>query len=350
MDAALSEAVSAKLAELEGKSTGTVGPLEALGTSDENMGKLRGKLQDQTKQIQKLTRELVIAQRKATAATTENESLAEQLRKSELAKERLESLCRELQGRQKAMKAEFETRLQAEEAKRESTMADCRRLLDDVSGKVEGYTAEASKTDAENAALRKQIGAMQDASDKLREAYDNRQTHMAHEIALLKQQHEHQLLLTAEEKLRGELMTKEAVAARTAELAAKEEIGELRRRFDSMMGVIDKSRESLTEFSKYRKSMDANIKSLTKENEALKAKALLLIDMDAERTAARAAADSACAQRDKLQALCRALVAERDALRAEVGTLKGDVVVAAAPQPPVSALTPSPDPASGATA
>ncbi len=33
MDAALSEAVSAKLAELEGKSSGTVGPLEALGTS-----------------------------------------------------------------------------------------------------------------------------------------------------------------------------------------------------------------------------------------------------------------------------------------------------------------------------
>ncbi len=72
--------------------------------------------------------------------------------------------------------------------------------------------------------------------------------------------------------------------------------------------------------------------------------------MCTQRTAARAAADSACAQRDKLQALCRALVAERDALRAEVGTLKGDVVAAAAPQAPVSALTPLPDPASGATA
>ncbi len=45
-------------------------------------------------------------------------------------------------------------------------------------------------------------------------------------------------------------MTKEAVAAKTAELAAKEEIGDLRRRFDSMMDVIDKSRESLTEFAK----------------------------------------------------------------------------------------------------
>ena len=90
----------------------------------------------------------------------------------------------------------------------------------------------------------------------------------------MKKQHEQQVLATTEEKLKAAIMAQEVAAAKAGEEKMQAEMVDLRQRFASMMELIDKSRESLADFTKYRKATDTTIKALTKDNDALKKKAL----------------------------------------------------------------------------
>ena len=89
-------------------------------------------------------------------------------------------------------------------------------------------------------------------------------------MQLAKQQAQQQQLVTAEEKLKGAMLAQELAAARDGEARTRVEMDALRSQSASLMDLITQTRDSMTEFAKYRKSADESIKALTKENELLR--------------------------------------------------------------------------------
>ncbi|KAK7343839.1 hypothetical protein VNO77_12894 [Canavalia gladiata] len=230
-------------------------------------------------------------------------------------RDKLESLCRELQRQNKML---------MEECKRVSTEGQNLRLdlsakfqdaIKDVSNKLEERKDECLSQLKENDMLRnklKQLAEQYDLSEQ-QYAHKLKQKSLELQLADLKiKQHE--------EKLVQEQSQIKLYAEQVSQLLATEKNLRLQlttdgEKFQQFQEALTKSKEVFDTFTQEIEKMAKSIKELKKENQFLKSKSeksdVTLIELVEERERLKKQLEKTKNQKEKLESLCRSLQAER---------------------------------------
>ncbi|CAK7325499.1 unnamed protein product [Dovyalis caffra] len=230
-------------------------------------------------------------------------------------RDKLESLCRELQRQNKML---------MDECKRVSTEGQNLRLdlstkfqdaIKDVSNRLEEQKEESLTQLKENEMLRKKLKEFADqyAISEQQNAQKLKQKTLELQIADLKiKQHE--------EKLVQEQSQMKIYAEQVSQLLATEKNLRLQltadgEKFQQFQEALVKSNEVFETFKQEIDKMAKSIKELKKENTFLKSKCeksdVMLIELVEEREKLKKQLDKTKNQKEKLESLCRSLQAER---------------------------------------
>ncbi|KAK7279682.1 hypothetical protein RJT34_24739 [Clitoria ternatea] len=230
-------------------------------------------------------------------------------------RDKLESLCRELQRQNKML---------MEECKRVSTEGQNLRLdlsakfqdaIKDVSNKLEERKDECLEQLKENDMLRNKLQQLAEQYDLSEQQYAQKlkQKSLELQLADLKiKQHE--------EKLVQEQAQIKVYAEQVSQLLATEKNLRLQlttdgEKFQQFQEALSKSNEVFETFKQEIEKMAKSIKELKKENQFLKSKSeksdVTLIELADERERLKKQLERTKNQKEKLESLCRSLQAER---------------------------------------
>ncbi|CAH2070459.1 unnamed protein product [Thlaspi arvense] len=230
-------------------------------------------------------------------------------------RDKLESLCRELQRQNKMLMEECKRVSTEGQTLRSDLSTKFQEAIKDVSIKLDEQKDESLAQLKENEMLRTKL------------------KHLADQYMLSEQQHEHRLkqktlelqisalqIQQHEEKLVNEQSQMKVYADQVSQLLATEKTLRLQltsdgEKFQQFQGALVKSNEVFETFKQEIEKMSKAIKELRKENAFLKSKTeksdLSLIELVEERERLKKLLEKTKNQKDKLESLCRSLQAER---------------------------------------
>lgn len=236
-------------------------------------------------------------------------------------RDKLESLCRELQRQNKML---------MDECKRVSSESQNLRLdisnkfqdaIKEVSDKLEGQKDECISQLKENEMLRIKLKQLADQYTLSEEQHAQKLKQKTLELQLadlkLKQQEEKLIQEQSQMKLYAEQVSQLLTTEKNLRLQLTAD-GE---KFQQFQEALLKSNEVFETFKQEIEKMAKSIKELRKENESLKSKSkksdISLIELVEEREHLKKQLEKTRNQKEKLEALCRSLQAERKANSAE---------------------------------
>ncbi|WCJ19360.1 Beta-taxilin [Euphorbia peplus] len=243
-------------------------------------------------------------------------------------RDKLESLCRELQRQNKML---------MEECKRVSTEGQNLRLdlstkfqdaIKDVSNKLDEQKEESFSQLKENEMLRHKLKQLADQYTLSEQQYEQKLKHKSLELQLadLKmKQHE--------EKLLHEQSQMKVYAEQVSQLLSTEKNLRLQltadgEKFQQFQDALVKSNEVFQTFKQEIEKMGKSIKELKKENVFLKSKSeksdVTLIELVEEREKLKKQLEKTKNQKEKLESLCRSLQAERKQHATGIDTVPND--------------------------
>ncbi|XP_035213162.1 alpha-taxilin-like [Stegodyphus dumicola] len=275
-------------------------------------------------------------ERQATTQRREKEVLQAEHNRMILAKSRLESLCRELQRQNRAVKEESLLRIKEEEEKRKEVANKFQVTLNDISALMQENSKKNIQLREENTELAKKLKALVDHYE-MWEKHMEKVVHQKDlEVQLSKAKHAKINLLLKQETEKF-LKEKQALLENMSELQKKctmltsnelqlrTELGDYTTKYEEFQSVLSKSSQVFATFKTDMEATSKKIKKLEKETNVYKQKwessnnALLGMINDKQKHDKELA--NAQQRILTLEKLCRALQAERNELQNQVNVL-----------------------------
>ncbi|MED6184854.1 hypothetical protein PIB30_051475 [Stylosanthes scabra] len=230
-------------------------------------------------------------------------------------RDKLESLCRELQRQNKML---------MEECKRVSTEGQNLRLdlsakfqdaIKDVSNKLEERKDECLTQLRENDMLRNKLKQLSDQYELSEQQYAQKLKQKTLELQLADlrvKQHEEKLV---QEQSQIKLYAEQVSQLLATEKNLRMQLTTDGEKFQQFQEALSKSNEVFETFKNEIEKMAKSIKELKKENQFLKSKSeksdIMLIELVDERERLKKHLEKTAKQKEKLESLCRSLQAER---------------------------------------
>jgi len=252
----------------------------------------------------------------------ERDQLQSDFNKASLAKNKLESLCRELQRHSKLVKEESQLRSQEEEAKRKELSEKFQTTINDISEQMqENYKANQQlKTENNDLAARLKglVEQYEAREEHVEKVFKHKQLELQLAEAKMAQQHlqfdeEKKKTLTENQKLIQQAMEyqKQCEILTKQEAEMKSQLAMYAERFEEFQKTLNKSNEVFTTFKKEMDKMTKTIKKLEKEKNTWKTKCessnRSLLEMVDEREKLKNEMAGLRSKNEKLENLCRAL-------------------------------------------
>lgn len=303
--------------------------LSSLGSNDEKFTALCKKYSEVADENRKLQAQLKQCDKKATVLQREKEQLQGEQSKAVLTRSRLESLCRELQRQNKAIKEESLLRIREEEEKRKVVSAKFQATLSEI-------TTLMQQNNENNSKLRDENIEMQNKFKSVCEQYELREQQV--EKISKQMQLESQLADAKMAKVKIEMVAEREILANEKkqlliELAsAQNKIQELQKteaalrgqismyteKYDEFQNALSRSNQLYNGFKGEMEKMSKKITKLEKETSVWKMKwensHKALLQMAAEKQQRDADLQLSSRQLTQLQKLCRTLQSERSSL------------------------------------
>uniref|UniRef100_A0A452SYB0 Gamma-taxilin-like n=1 Tax=Ursus maritimus TaxID=29073 RepID=A0A452SYB0_URSMA len=287
-------------------------------------------------------KQMKILQKKQAQIIKEKVHLQSEHSKAVLARSKLESLCRELQRHNKALKEENTQQAQEEEEHRKEATARFQFTLNEIQAQLEQH-------DIHNAKLRQENTELGEKLKKLVEQYALREEHidkvfkhkeLLQQLVDARLQQTTQLIEEADEKHQREreFLLKEAAESRhkceemkQQEVQLKQQLSLYMDKFEEFQTTMAKSNELFTTFRQEMEKMTKKIKKLEKEMIIWRTKwennNKVLLQMAEEKAVRDNEYKSFQIKLERLEKLCRALQMERNELREQVEVLEERVSV-----------------------
>ncbi|KAG4202554.1 hypothetical protein ERO13_A05G345500v2 [Gossypium hirsutum] len=299
---------------VEGVSEATLTPLKETSSS-ESVNSLKDKKPETTETKRKNAKRTFKSEKEFLEFSLKYQQILAERDAAIAVRDKLESLCRELQRQKKML---------MDECKRVSTEGQNLRLdlsarfqdaIKDVSNKLEEQKDECLSQLKENEMLRNKLKEFADQCALAEQQYAQKlkQKTLELQLANLKiKQHE--------EKLVEEQAQMKVYAEQVSQLLATEKNLRLQltadgEKFQQFQDALFKSNEVFETFKQEIEKMAKSIKELKKENAFMKSKCeksdVTLIELVEEREQMKKQLQKAKNQKDKLESLCRSLQAER---------------------------------------
>jgi len=250
--------------------------------------------------------------REIAATEKEKNSVQAELNKTLAVKNKLEVLCRQLQGQTNALIEERRKVTDAARQKRQDLADEFQTTIGDVKKKMDQQACERARLARENEDLRSRFKQFFEQYDRREKELQDQQKSRDSEVQVFEAK------LTEQATVFQTEATREAQAQREyEELSSTEEVlrGQLKTytdKFSHFQDALSKSDKVLGQYKRQRNKMQRRVEVLEKENTELRGKGeRKIVQTTKER-------DALVKDKDGLQARCKALQAERQQLLEEV--------------------------------
>lgn len=262
----------------------------------------------QSKGTSKLERELADSHQKYLQVVMERDTALVELRKNVAVREKLESLCRELQRQNKIL---------TDECKKVSTEGQQKRL--DLSTKFHDAIKDAStklgEQRDENEMLRQNLKQFSEQYELREQQFMQQIKKKTLELQLAEVKLQQQLEASCQEQAKVKLYTEQISQLLETEKNLRLQLAADGEKFQQFQETLTKSNEVFESFKKEMEKMAKTIKDLNRENNFLKRKCektdVSLIELVDEREKVKKQLEKTKNQKEKLESLCRSLQAER---------------------------------------
>lgn len=238
----------------------------------------------------------------------ERDTALVELRKNVAVREKLESLCRELQRQNKIL---------TDECKKVSTEGQQKRL--DLSTKFHDAIKDAStklgEQRDENEMLRQNLKQFSEQYELREQQFMQQIKKKTLELQLAEVKLQQQLEASCQEQAKVKLYTEQISQLLETEKNLRLQLAADGEKFQQFQETLTKSNEVFESFKKEMEKMAKTIKDLNRENNFLKRKCektdVSLIELVDEREKVKKQLEKTKNQKEKLESLCRSLQAER---------------------------------------
>ncbi|KAJ8027505.1 Alpha-taxilin [Holothuria leucospilota] len=314
--------------------------LAGLDTPEEKIAALCKKYAELLGEHKSLQREHKAHQKQLSVLQRDRDQLQSEHGRAILAKSKLESLCRELQRHNKTIKEESLQRAREEEEKRKEVSAKFQQTINEITTQMQDNHTRNLRLKEENLELASKL-------KKLVEQYERREEHiekifkhkeLESQLYDAKLQQSNLALQEEQERCKRErsiLMNETAEAQTKCEMLMKQEtqlkaqLAVYTEKFEEFQTTLTKSNEIFQTFKQEMDQMTKKIKKLEKETNMWRVRwensNKSLLNMAEERTLREKELAGQKNKISKLENLCRALQAERNALLGKARSLEGNL-------------------------
>ncbi|XP_078697984.1 beta-taxilin-like isoform X4 [Branchiostoma floridae x Branchiostoma belcheri] len=268
-------AVDAK--EIEQTIKQTMQTLNAMDNPDEKLAAIVKRYAELLGDHRSLQREFKASQRMQTQVLREKEKLQAEHSKALLARSKLESLCRELQRHNKAIKEESQRKMKEEEEKRREISSKFQVLLKDINEQMNISREKSCQLRKENVDLMKSMKELISKYEEREEHVEKliKQKDLERQLAEAKLQQATMMLAEEKEKFLTEkqVLLKENYAhrERSEQMAIQEENMKMQlklytEKFEELHKTLNQSNEVFNKFKTEMDTMNKRMKKLEKES------------------------------------------------------------------------------------
>ncbi|XP_077977757.1 beta-taxilin-like [Glandiceps talaboti] len=366
-----------KSKELDHISRTMMQALNGLETPEEKIAALCKKYADLTAEHRLLANKFKVQQKQYLQLQREKDHLQSEHSKAILAKSKLESLCRELQRHNKVVKDDSIQRAKDEEEKRKELCAKFQQTINDISTQMQDNHTKNIKLKEENLELASKLKGLVEQYERREEHIEKTFKHKEIELQLSEAKLQEAKMNIAQER---EISLKEKTILQLSEVKLQEsnlkfaqetekhlkdkaillsEVADYQRKcellqaqeiqlksqlavytekFEEFQGTLTKSNEVFQQFKQEMDKMTKKIKKLQKDNQTWRSRwetcNKSLMELAEEKTTFVKDMQAQDNKIQKLEKLCRALQAERNALDKKTKEGGGSCSPSPAPTPP----------------
>ncbi|XP_042379199.1 alpha-taxilin-like [Zingiber officinale] len=230
-------------------------------------------------------------------------------------RERLESLCRELQRQNKMLMDECQRVSTEGQNMRQDLSTKFNDAIKDISNKLEVQKDECLSQLNENEILRNKLKLLADQYALSEQHFSQKLQQKALELQLADLKLQQQEEKSAKEQTQMQLYAEQVSQLLTAEKNLRSQLAADEERFQQFQDALSKSNEVFEAFKLEMEKMAKLIKELKKENEFLKGKCeksdIAIVKLIEERELMKKQLEKTKNQKEKLESLCRSLQEER---------------------------------------
>lgn len=299
-------------------------------SAEERCSLLHRHYQTMARDYKRLEKRLVECQRKQLEVTQHRDIIQTEYARVNLAKSKLESLCRELQRHNKAVAEESRQYQREEEERRREVSSKFQSTINDISVKMQEHHQRNQALRQENLDLATKLKQITEDYEAREAQYEKLLKHKQLEVQLVEAKMAQQTVSAAEDK-ETSLTERRMLLAETLEQQKRceqltQQEADLRGQLSLYSDKFEEFQKTLTKsnqvFGTFKKEMDKMSKTIgTLEKEMLMWKGRYekcnksLLEMTQERIVVEENTRLLRSKNDKLEKLCRALQAERNQLR-----------------------------------
>ncbi|XP_078697994.1 beta-taxilin-like isoform X13 [Branchiostoma floridae x Branchiostoma belcheri] len=266
-----------KAKEIEQTIKQTMQTLNAMDNPDEKLAAIVKRYAELLGDHRSLQREFKASQRMQTQVLREKEKLQAEHSKALLARSKLESLCRELQRHNKAIKEESQRKMKEEEEKRREISSKFQTTLGEISTQMDDNRDRSLKMKEENMELCGKLKSLVEQYEKREEHVEKliKQKDLERQLAEAKLQQATMMLAEEKEKFLTEkqVLLKENYAhrERSEQMAIQEENMKMQlklytEKFEELHKTLNQSNEVFNKFKTEMDTMNKRMKKLEKES------------------------------------------------------------------------------------
>ncbi|WOL00665.1 alpha-taxilin-like [Canna indica] len=230
-------------------------------------------------------------------------------------RERLESLCRELQRQNKILMDECQRVSTEGQNMRQDLSTKFNDAIKDITNKLEVQKDECLSQLNENEMLRNKLKLLADQYSLSEQHFSKKLQQKSLELQLADLKLQQQEEKSAQEQSQMQLYAEQVSQLMATEKTLRLQLASDEERFQQFQDALSKSNEVFEAFKQEMEKMAKLIKELKKENEFLKGKCeksdIALVKLIEEREAMKKQMEKVKSQKEKLESLCRSLQAER---------------------------------------
>ncbi|XP_074557586.1 uncharacterized protein LOC141813518 [Curcuma longa] len=235
-------------------------------------------------------------------------------------RERLESLCRELQRQNKMLMDECQRVSTEGQNMRQDLSTKFSDAIKDISNKLEVQKDECLSQLNENEMLRNKLKLLADQYALSEQHFGQKLQQKALELQLADLKLQQQEEKSAKEQTQIQLYAEQVSQLLTTEKNLRLQLSADEERFQQFQDALSKSNEVFEAFKLEMEKMAKLIKELKKENDFLKGKGeksdIAIVKLIEERELMKKQLEKVKNQKEKLESLCRSLQAERKHIKA----------------------------------
>jgi hypothetical protein len=307
--------------------------LNSLETTEEKLAAMCKKYTDIVDENRKLQLAVKQTEKRMVIVQREKEQLQAEHSKAILTRSRLESLCRELQRQNKAIKDESVLKIREEEEKRKEVSAKFQSTLNELTAVMQQNNEKNSKLRDDNLEITKKFKTVCEQYELREQQVEKvtKQMHLEAQLAdaklakaKMEMAAEKEILLQEKQQLLVDMTQYQAKCQelQTTEMNLRSQISLYTDKYDEFQNALTRSNEVFGGFKGEMEKMSKKICKLEKETSSWKQRweksHQALLEMAADKQQRDGELALATRQLAQLQKLCRTLQAERTSLLAQL--------------------------------